>query len=78
MELLIIKILVIWSVSALIVGLGAGAAIGRGERLLNDEILTALFVATSGQQVCPGRGVVLLQPAKKEIFEPTPNREQAA
>ena len=50
MELLISKIAVLWSVIAVIVGLGAGVAIRRGERQHPDEILTLLFMAISGRQ----------------------------
>jgi hypothetical protein len=63
---MIVKVVVIWSVIALIVGLGAVAGIRRGERLHKDDILTSLFIAISGKQKWLDRGFVLLYPRQKK------------
>jgi hypothetical protein len=50
MGLLAIKIVAIWSIVAVLVGLAAGAVIRVGERLHKDEVLSALFAAVSAYQ----------------------------
>lgn len=43
MGILILKILVSWSIVAMIMGFFLGAAIGKGERLRRDEFLSCVF-----------------------------------
>jgi len=43
MGMLILKVLAMWSLVAMIAGLGLGAAIRRGERVRKDEFLSCVF-----------------------------------
>jgi hypothetical protein len=43
MGILIVKVLAMWSLVAMIAGLGLGAAIRRGERVRKDEFLSCVF-----------------------------------
>lgn len=50
MGILILKVLVSWSLVALLAGLGLGAAISRGERVRKDEFLTYVFASLESMQ----------------------------
>jgi hypothetical protein len=43
MGILILKVLAMWSLVAMVAGLGLGAAIRRGERVRKDEFLSCVF-----------------------------------
>jgi len=43
MGILILKVLAMWSLVAMLAGLGLGAAIRRGERVRKDEFLSCVF-----------------------------------
>jgi hypothetical protein len=43
MGILVLKIIAMWSMVALVAGLGLGAAIRRGERTRKDEFLSSVF-----------------------------------
>lgn len=43
MGILILKVLAMWSLVAMVAGLGLGAAIRRGERARKDEFLSCVF-----------------------------------
>lgn len=43
MGMLILKVFAMWSLVAMIAGLGLGAAIRRGERVRKDEFLSCVF-----------------------------------
>jgi hypothetical protein len=49
MVVLAIKILAVWSATALVIGLIVGAMIRAAERLRQDEFLTALFATLAGE-----------------------------
>ena len=50
MLILILKILVMWSLVAIVAGLGLGAAIRRGERVRKDEFLSSVFASLETMQ----------------------------
>jgi hypothetical protein len=50
MLILILKVLAMWSLIAVVVGLALGAAIGRGEQVRKDEFLTTVFAALETMQ----------------------------
>ncbi len=50
MALLLIKVLAMWSLVALVAGLGLGAAIERGERVRKEEFLTSVFASLENLQ----------------------------
>jgi hypothetical protein len=54
MGILIIKVLAMWSVVALVAGLGLGAAIRRGERVRKDEFLSYVFASLETMQASRG------------------------
>jgi hypothetical protein len=43
MGILILKVFAMWSLVAMVAGLGLGAAIRRGERARKDEFLSCVF-----------------------------------
>lgn len=45
MGILVLKFLAMWWLVALVVGLGLGAAIQRGERVRKDEFLACVFAS---------------------------------
>ena len=50
MGTLILEILVMWSLVAMVAGLGLGAAIRRGERVRKDEFLSCVFASLESLQ----------------------------
>ena len=50
MLILTLKLLTLWSLIATVTSFALGAAIGKEDRLLKDEILTFLFSTISNQQ----------------------------
>jgi hypothetical protein len=50
MGILLLKILITWSLVALVAGLGLGAAISRGERVRKDEFLSYVFASLETMQ----------------------------
>jgi hypothetical protein len=50
MGILVLKILVAWSLIAILAGLGLGAAISRGERVRQDEFLSCVFASLESMQ----------------------------
>jgi hypothetical protein len=50
MGILILKVLAMWSLVALVAGLGLGAAISRGERVRKDEFLSCVFASLENLQ----------------------------
>jgi hypothetical protein len=50
MGILILKIMVSWSIVAMIMGFFLGAAIGRGERVRRDEFLSCVFATLETMQ----------------------------
>ena len=54
MGILIIKVLVTWSLVALVMGLGLGAAIRRAERVRREEFLTCVFASLESLQESRG------------------------
>ena len=50
MGILILKVLAMWSFTALVAGLGLGAAIRRGERVRKDEFLSCVFASLESLQ----------------------------
>jgi hypothetical protein len=50
MGMLILKVLAMWSLVAMIAGLGLGAAIRRGERVRKDEFLSCVFATLEDLQ----------------------------
>jgi len=50
MLILILKVLVTWSLVAMVAGLGLGAAISRGERVRKDEFLSSIFESLETMQ----------------------------
>ena len=50
MGILLLKILITWSLVAVVAGLGLGAAISRGERVRKDEFLTSVFASIENLQ----------------------------
>jgi hypothetical protein len=50
MTFLILKVLAMWSLLALVTGLGLGAAIRRSERARKDEFLSRLFASLEATQ----------------------------
>ena len=45
MGILILKVVAMWSLVAMVAGLGLGAAIRRGERVRKDEFLSCVFAS---------------------------------
>ncbi len=45
MGILILKILISWSLAAMVTGVAVGAAIRRGERVREDEFLSRVFAS---------------------------------
>jgi len=50
MGILILKVMVTWSLVAIVAGLGLGAAISRGERVRKDEFLSCVFASLETMQ----------------------------
>ena len=50
MGMLILKVLAMWSLVAMIAGLGLGAAIRKGERVRKDEFLSCVFATLENLQ----------------------------
>jgi hypothetical protein len=50
MGILILKILALWSLAAMVAGLGLGAAIRKGERVRKDEFLSCVFASLESLQ----------------------------
>jgi hypothetical protein len=50
MGILILKVLVTWSLVAVVAGLAVGAAISRGERVRKDEFLSYVFSSLETMQ----------------------------
>ena len=50
MGILIVKVLAMWSLVAIVAGLGLGAAIGRGERVRKDEFLSYVLASLETMQ----------------------------
>jgi len=50
MGILAVRVVATWFLVALITGLALGAVIGKGKRVFNDELLTALFTTLATQQ----------------------------
>jgi hypothetical protein len=50
MGILILKVLVTWSLVAMVAGLSLGAAIRRGERVRKDEFLSCVFATVETLQ----------------------------
>ena len=50
MGILIVKVLVMWSLVALVTGLALGAAIQRAERVRKDEFLSCVFASLESLQ----------------------------
>ena len=50
MGILLLKVLAMWSLVALVAGLGLGAAIRRGERVRKDEFLSCVFASLETMQ----------------------------
>jgi hypothetical protein len=51
MVLLAMKVLTIWSVTALVVGFGLGALIRTAERAQKEEVLGTLFATLAGDRM---------------------------
>ena len=54
MGILIVKILAMWSLMALVAGLGLGAAIRKAERVRKDEFLSSVFAFLETLQASRG------------------------
>jgi hypothetical protein len=54
MGIIIVKVLATWSLVALVIGLGLGAAIRRAERVRRDEFLTCVFASLESLQESRG------------------------
>lgn len=54
MGIIIVKVLGMWSLVALVIGLGLGAAIRRAERVRRDEFLTCVFASLESLQESRG------------------------
>jgi len=50
MGVLMLKVLVMWSLAALVIGLVLGAAIRRGERVRKDEFLSCVYASLENLQ----------------------------
>jgi hypothetical protein len=50
MGILLLKILITWSLVAVVAGLGLGAAISRGERVRKDEFLSCVYASLETMQ----------------------------
>ena len=64
MGILIVKVLATWSLVALVMGLGLGAAIRRAERVRRDELLTCVFASLESLQ--ESRAKNSLRPASRQ------------
>jgi hypothetical protein len=54
MGILILKVFGMWSLVAMIAGLGLGAAIRRGERVRRDEFLSCVFASLETMRTSRG------------------------
>ena len=54
MAILIVKVMTMWMFVSLVVGLGLGAAIRRGERVSQDEFLSCVFASLERLQASRG------------------------
>jgi hypothetical protein len=52
--ILLLKIFGMWSLIAVVTGLGLGAAIARGERVRRDEFLSYVFACLETMQASQG------------------------
>jgi hypothetical protein len=50
MGILILKVLAMWSLVAMVAGLGLGAAIRKGERVRKEEFLSYVFASLENLQ----------------------------
>ncbi len=50
MAILILKVFGMWSLIAVVAGLGLGAAISRGERVRKEEFLSCVFASLENMQ----------------------------
>lgn len=51
MAILVLKVMAMWSVVAMLMGFGLGAAIRRGDRIRKDEFLSCVFASLEAIQV---------------------------
>jgi hypothetical protein len=54
MGILILKVLALWSLVAMVAGLGLGAAIRKGERVRKEEFLSCVFASLETMQASRG------------------------
>ena len=54
MGILILKVLALWSLVAMVAGLGLGAAIRKGERVRKEEFLSCVFASLESMQASRG------------------------